>query len=101
MVDIETGAGTTTWATTTFSLEDVIMATIKNGTSVTETPCTTNGDTGMLALIGTLTTIICTCIAAIQGRTKCSGSTQVSNLKSKEVSVTGVTDDFTNTTENI
>jgi len=101
MVDTEAGAGTITWATTTFSLEDVIMATIKNGTLVTETSCTTNGDTGMLALIGTLTTIICTCTAATQGRTKCSGSTQVFNLKSKEVSVTGVTDDFTNTTESI
>jgi len=53
MADIEAGAGIITWGTTTFSLEGVTMATIKNGTSAVETLCTTNGEKGINALIGT------------------------------------------------
>merc|ERR1719210_1814097 len=86
MADIETGAGIITWATTTFSLVDVTTEIIKNGTSQAETPCATGGDTGMLALIGTPVTTICTCTAATPGRINNSGSTLGPYSRSKEES---------------
>jgi len=86
MAGIETGAGIITWTTTTCSLVDVTTEIIKNGTLQAETPCGTSGDTGMLALIGTPVTTICTCTAVTLGRTNNSGSILGPYSRSKEES---------------